>query len=88
MSLTEVTEILQQMLFTTLLVMAPMLIASLVVGLGISILQAATQIHEQTLTFIPKMIGVVLAVLIALPWMLRLMVGYASELLGNLGAFV
>ena len=54
MSLNEVTVILQEMLMTTLLVIAPMLLTSLAVGLGISIVQAATQIHEQTLTFIPK----------------------------------
>ena len=56
MSLNEVTAILQEMLMTTLLVIAPMLLTSLVVGLGISIVQAATQINEQTLTFIPKIV--------------------------------
>jgi flagellar biosynthetic protein FliQ len=80
-------DIFRQSLLTALLIASPMLAVGLVVGLLISILQAVTQIHEMTLTFIPKMVGVVVVLLVALPWMLRLMIQYAEGLLGNLGHF-
>ena len=64
-----------------------MLAAGLVIGLGISVLQAVTQIHEMTLTFIPKMIGVILILLLTLPWMLRVILDYTRALLGNLGSY-
>jgi flagellar biosynthetic protein FliQ len=78
----------RQALVTALLIASPMLGVGLIVGLLISILQAVTQIHEMTLTFIPKMVGVVLALLVALPWMLRMMLGFAASLFSELGSFV
>jgi flagellar biosynthetic protein FliQ len=80
-------DVFRQSLLTALLIASPMLAVGLVVGLVISILQAVTQIHEMTLTFIPKMVGVIVVLLVALPWMLRLMMQYAQGLLGNLGSF-
>jgi len=80
-------DIFRQALFTALLLASPMLGVGLVVGLSISVFQAVTSIQEMTLTFIPKMIAVILAIIIALPWMLRLMVGYTGSLLGDLGAW-
>jgi flagellar biosynthetic protein FliQ len=80
-------DVFRQALITALLIASPMLGVGLAVGLAISILQAVTQIHEMTLTFIPKMVGVVLALLIALPWMMKLMLHYAGTLFGGLGAF-
>jgi flagellar biosynthetic protein FliQ len=55
---------------------APMLIAAMLIGLVIAILQAATQVHEQTLTFAPKAIGIVLALLALGPWMINEIVDY------------
>ena len=81
MSLTEVTEILQEMLFTTLLVIAPMLLTSLAVGLGISIVQAATQIHEQTLTFIPKIVMVLGVLGLFFPWIMGRIVLFAEHMM-------
>ena len=81
-------DIFRQALITALLIASPMLGVGLLVGLLISILQAVTQIHEMTLTFIPKMVGVVFALLVALPWMLHLMLGYASSLFSNLSSFI
>ena len=81
-------QIFSQALTTALFIASPMLGVGLAIGLLISILQAVTQIHEMTLTFIPKMVGVVLALLLSLPWMVRLMLDYAGGLFGNLGAFV
>ena len=63
----------QQALYTAVLLSAPMLLASLVVGLIVSILQAATQINEMTLTFIPKMLAMIATLLIAGPWMICLL---------------
>jgi flagellar biosynthetic protein FliQ len=81
-------DLFRQALLTALLLASPMLGVGLVIGLLISVFQAVTSIQEMTLTFIPKMVGVILAVLVALPWMLQLMIGYAGTLLGNLGTWV
>ncbi|MDQ2999815.1 MAG: flagellar biosynthesis protein FliQ [Fibrobacterota bacterium] len=68
-------------LMMVLLLSGPMLILALVVGLIVSIFQAATQINEMTLTFIPKLVAMGLALLIFLPWMLQLFKGFFTELL-------
>ena len=60
----------------TLMIAAPILLTVLVIGLLVSIFQAATQINEQTLSFIPKLVGVFVALLFAGPWMLGTMVDY------------
>lgn len=60
----------------TLLVSAPLLLVALIIGLVISIFQAATQINEATLSFIPKLVGVFVALLLAGPWMLSTMLDY------------
>lgn len=67
-----------------LLISAPMLIAGLIVGLGISILQAVTQIHEVTLTFIPKILAVSVALMVALPWMLQKMLDFMRLLISQI----
>lgn len=66
---------------TVLLTSAPMLIAALVVGLMISIFQAATQINEQTMTFIPKIVAVFVALLIFGPWIMSLLVTFTTEII-------
>ncbi|MCZ6632281.1 MAG: flagellar biosynthesis protein FliQ [bacterium] len=71
----------QQAIYLMLLISAPMLISGLVVGLSISILQAVTQIHEVTLTFIPKILVVSVALMIALPWMVQKMLDFMRALL-------
>jgi flagellar biosynthetic protein FliQ len=70
----------RQAIYTTLVVSAPMLILALIVGLAISILQAITQLHEMTLTFIPKIIAVAVALVIFLPWMITTIVNYTFQL--------
>ena len=65
---------------TAMLLAGPMLILSLVVGLAISVIQAVTQIQEQTLSFVPKLFAVGAAFLIALPWMMQVMIKYTTEL--------
>jgi flagellar biosynthetic protein FliQ len=71
----------REAIMMTLMVSAPMLAFGLVVGLLISILQAVTQIHEMTLTFIPKIVAVAAAMLIFLPWMINLIVDFTTRLL-------
>lgn len=75
-----VVELARNSIYTTLLVSSPMLILALIVGLSISILQAITQIQEMTLTFIPKIVAVAIALIIFLPWMISTVVGFASQL--------
>lgn len=71
----------QQGLYMLLLVSAPMLITVLVVGLVISIFQAATQINESTLSFVPKVVAAVVVLAIAGPWMLTMLVEYIQRTL-------
>jgi flagellar biosynthetic protein FliQ len=75
-----VINIVVQMMSVTLKVALPMLLVGLVVGLAISVLQAVTQIQEQTLSFIPKVIGLIAVVVIAGPWMLDTVVTWTQEL--------
>lgn len=67
-----------------LLVSAPILLVVLVIGLVVSIFQAATQINESTLSFIPKLVGVFAALVIAGPWMLTVMVDYMRSVFSNI----
>jgi len=60
----------------TLMISAPLLLVALIIGLIISIFQAATQINEATLSFIPKLVGVFIALVLAGPWMLSVMLDY------------
>lgn len=69
---------------TILMVAAPMLIAGLVVGLLVSTFQAATQINEQTLTFIPKIVAVFLTMLIFGPWIIRIITVFTTGLFENM----
>lgn len=68
----------------TLLVSAPLLITALAVGLVISIFQAATQINEMTLSFIPKLLGVFIATVVCGPWILQLLIDYTQRLFANI----
>jgi flagellar biosynthesis protein FliQ len=70
----------------TLLVSAPMLLAALLIGLLVSIFQAATQINEATLSFIPKLVGVFAVLIVAGPWMLTTMVDYMHTVFSSLPA--
>jgi len=76
----SVITLAQDALYTAVLLSAPLLLASLVVGLAVSILQAATQINEMTLTFIPKLLAMVATLVIAGPWMINLFVGFLRRL--------
>ena len=79
-----VMDIGRQAIEMTLLLSAPLLLAALVIGLIISIFQAATQINEQTLSFIPKLVGTFLVLILAGPWMLQIMIDYIRQLLESI----
>ena len=74
----------QQALLTLLLVSAPLLAAALAVGLLISIFQAATQINEMTLSFIPKLVAVFVTMVVAGPWMTAVLVEYVRRLFASI----
>ena len=80
MTLTEAVALFKQALWMTVMLSAPMLIFGLVAGLIVSVFQAVTQIHEMTLTFIPKVLAVVAALVLFLPWMLSQMTTYTTQL--------
>jgi flagellar biosynthesis protein FliQ len=88
MSSEMVLQIAQDAVYTILMVIAPVAGVALVVGLLVSIFQATTQIQEQTLAFVPKIIAVFLTLLIAGSWMLQKVVDFTQGLLGNLSQFV
>ena len=74
----------RQALELTIMVSAPVLITALVIGLLVSIFQAATQINEQTLSFIPKLVGMFVVLIIAGPWMMGMMVDFIQRLFSNI----
>lgn len=72
----------------TVLLAAPLLLVTLAVGLLVGIFQAATQINEMTLSFIPKLIGMAATLLIAGPWMLNQLIGYTRQLIISIPGLV
>jgi len=71
----------REAIMLTLMISGPMLGFGLVVGLAIAVLQAVTQIHEMTLTFIPKILAVAFALMIFLPWIINLVVEFTTRLI-------
>lgn len=74
----------QQAIQVTLMISAPLLLSALLIGLIVSIFQAATQINEMTLSFIPKLLGIFVVLIFTGPWMLTMMVDYMQRLFGNI----
>lgn len=80
MNADTIIDLSQQALYVIVMLAAPMLISALLIGLFIGMFQAATQINEMTLSFIPKLLILVIAIMVAGPWMLRLLVDYTQRL--------
>ncbi len=78
MSETTVLEVFRSCMVIILQLAGPVLIISMLIGLVVSILQAATQVHEQTLTFVPKLAGIAVILLIAAPWIIAKMNDFAK----------
>ena len=83
-----VINIAHQALLIVIYVSAPMLGLSLIVGLAISIFQATTQIQEQTLTFIPKILAVIASIAVFGAWMLRVLIEYTQNLYLNINQYI
>jgi flagellar biosynthetic protein FliQ len=80
----DVIQLGRHALEVTLLVSAPLLLAALAVGLLVSVFQAATQINEMTLSFIPKLVAILVTMVLAGPWMITTMTDYMRQLFENL----
>ena len=81
MTIDQAAELGRAALMMTLLIGAPVLLSAIIVGLVISILQAVTQIQDQTISFVPKIIAMLLTLLIVLPWAMTLMIEYSTNLI-------
>ncbi|MEO6877954.1 MAG: flagellar biosynthesis protein FliQ [Gemmatimonadaceae bacterium] len=88
MSHTLVVDLARNAIMLALLISGPMLLVALIIGLTVSVLQAVTQIQEQTLAFVPKLVGVSVVFLIALPWVMQLLVKYTTELFRSLPSLI
>jgi flagellar biosynthesis protein FliQ len=84
MSVDDIIDLGQRAMLVTLMAAAPMLLSGLTIGLLISIFQSVTQIQEITLTFVPKIVVVMIAFLIAAPWMADILVVYVTELFATI----
>ena len=81
MTVDQAAELARAALMMTLLIGAPVLLAAIAVGLVISILQAVTQIQDQTISFVPKIVAMMVTLLIVLPWAMTRMIEYSSNLI-------
>lgn len=88
MSVEFITGFFAQAIRLALLLAAPMLLTGLIVGLLVSIFQTATQINEMTMTFVPKMLAVGIAILFFAPWMLELLIDFTQNLFVNIPMYI
>ena len=84
----EVLDIASQAIYTIIVVSAPLLLVSLIIGLIISIFQTVTSIQEQTLTFVPKILAVLVGMMIFGSWILTQLTEYITDLWSNFGVFL
>jgi flagellar biosynthetic protein FliQ len=83
-----IVGIMAETIKVTLLISAPALLVGLVIGVGVSLFQAVTQIQEMTLVFVPKIVGVMITVVIVLPWMINLLVSFTHNLFTNIPMYI
>jgi flagellar biosynthetic protein FliQ len=83
MNLDSATDLVRQALVLALVIAAPMLVIGMVVGIIISLFQAVTQIQEQTLTFVPKIVSMVVAAVLLMPWIGHRLLEYTMIMLGS-----
>jgi flagellar biosynthetic protein FliQ len=88
MSPEMVVRVAKETIEITLYVSLPIMGVGLVVGLVVSLFQAVTQVHEMTLTFVPKIVAVLLSLLFLLPWMMQKMVSYTEQLITRLPEYI
>lgn len=80
MTTEQAMDLVRQSFMLMLLISAPVLGAALIIGLAISLFQAVTQIQEQTLSFVPKIVGMVVVAVVVLPWITQLMSSFAIQM--------
>ncbi len=78
----------REVFLTAVMVASPMLIAGLILGVSISVMQTATSIQEQTLTFIPKILAVVVSLILFMPWMMNTLLDFSVELITNIPDYI
>lgn len=88
MTINTVTEIVRTALYTIIKCSAPMLLISLVIGLAISIFQTVTSIQEQTLTFVPKVIGIFVAIMLLGHWIMGEVIAFTEQLWSNFSLYI
>lgn len=81
-------ELLRQAIFQAAMLVGPILVVAMGIGLAVSLFQAVTSIHEQTLTFVPKVIGIGVALVLLLPWMLQSMVQFTTSIIEKIPQMV
>lgn len=83
-----IVGIMAETIKVTLLISAPALLVGLAIGVVVSLFQAITQIQEMTLVFVPKIVGVMITVVIFLPWMINLLVSFTHNLFANIPQYI
>jgi flagellar biosynthetic protein FliQ len=83
-----ILDIAREAIYTIIITAAPMLLVSLIIGLIVSIFQTVTSIQEQTLTFVPKILGVFVTLMIGGSWFLNNLSGFMEELWSNIGYYI
>lgn len=81
-------RLVKEALEVALIISGPLLLAALLVGIGVSILQAVTSIQDLTLSFVPRMTAVFVVLILIFPWMLRVLKSYAVQVFSNLARYV
>jgi flagellar biosynthetic protein FliQ len=88
MNVEQAIDILHSLVITALAVVSPILLTAMAIGVAVSLLQSVTSIQEHTLTFVPKMVGVVLVLVFSAPWILRTLMQFTSAFLSRLPEMV
>jgi flagellar biosynthetic protein FliQ len=83
MTVDNATDLVRETLTLMLTISAPILLAALLIGLGISVLQAVTQIQEQTLSFVPKIVGMAVVAILVTPWAAAQLLEFAARMFGG-----
>jgi len=81
-------ELVKNLMFQAIALAAPILLVAMIIGLAVSLFQAVTSIHEQTLSFVPKALGIVGVTIILLPWLLRTSIEFATSVLQRIPEMV
>jgi flagellar biosynthetic protein FliQ len=82
------TDLLKTLMTNAVTLAAPILLTAMIIGLAVSLFQSVTSIQEQTLTFVPKVLAIVVVLILLMPWMLRTLVEFAAGMIGKMPQMV